>query len=58
MAKQELLQKDIENLIINNAPSIEDQKKMVQEIEGMIAKGVSPEQALESVLDTCNNDKH
>jgi len=50
MADHEISIEQIEGLILNNVPSTVEQQCMIQGIETMIAQGVRPDRALESVL--------
>lgn len=50
MTDKELSKEEIDNLIRENVPSLEQQQRIVQEIESMIAQGISPEKAVESVF--------
>jgi len=50
MTDNALTKEQIENLVLESVPSLEEQKRMVQEIETMIEQGVNPERALESVF--------
>jgi len=57
MVDQEISIEQIEDLVLNNVPSKQEQQRMVQDIENMIAQGVDPERALESVFSVPQN-KH
>ncbi|MGR6872623.1 hypothetical protein ACU6U9_10025 [Pseudomonas sp. HK3] len=57
MSESELTAKQLENLMMENLPSIEKQKAMVEEIEALIGNGVDPEAALQSVFGELNSRK-
>lgn len=50
MTDKELSKEEIDNLIRESVPSLEQQQRIVQEIESMIAQGISPEKAVASVF--------
>lgn len=57
MTDKELSKEEIDNLIRENVPSLEQQQRIVQEIESMIAQGISPEKAVASVFGKPGNSE-
>jgi len=58
MTDNALTKEQIENLVLESVPSLEEQKRMVQEIETMIEQGVNPDRAVESVFGKGQVAKH
>ena len=50
MADHKISIEQIEDLVLSNVPSKEEQQRMVQEIESMIEQGINADRAVESVF--------
>lgn len=50
MTDKLLTKEQIETLVLESVPSLEEQKRMVQEIETMIEQGINPDRAVENVF--------
>ena len=58
MTDNALTKEQIENLVLESVPPLEEQKRMVQEIETLIEQGVNPDRAVESVFGKDQLAKH
>jgi len=58
MSDKHITKEQLEDLVLENIPSKQEQQSMVDQIEVMVEKGINPEQALQQVFSNNGNTKH